>query len=215
MSKITPFQEHVNHWKNCKDCQLCETRKKVVLYGGSIPCDILLVGEAPGVSENRIGTPFVGPAGHLLDDMVRDSVDITGICHCGASCFCTAPDRQWHCQNGHTEAKLHRAIKFGKTNLIGCIPYDENLDKVSDPPVFALDACQMRLDEIVEMAKPTGIVAVGRIPYKRLKDKYGVPMVEVTHPAAILRASYAQKGFAIQRMVARLSNFYTELQYNA
>lgn len=39
------------------------------------PTDILFVGEAPGQSEYAIGTPFVGPAGQELNELVEESLD--------------------------------------------------------------------------------------------------------------------------------------------
>lgn len=42
-----------------------------MLYRGTIPCDLLFVGEAPGPQENLEGKPFVGPAGKLLNRMIE------------------------------------------------------------------------------------------------------------------------------------------------
>jgi uracil-DNA glycosylase len=47
----------------------------VVLCRGRLPCDVLFVGEAPGVSEDVLGRPFVGPAGKLLDTIVERALD--------------------------------------------------------------------------------------------------------------------------------------------
>lgn len=38
---------------------------------GSLRPKIILVGEAPGAMENRKGSPFVGPSGRFLDDLLR------------------------------------------------------------------------------------------------------------------------------------------------
>ena len=71
---MTPYQKHRQRWKDCTRCPLCERRNCVVLARGRIPCQVLLVGEAPGESEDVIGQPFVGPAGHLLDRIVAEAV---------------------------------------------------------------------------------------------------------------------------------------------
>ena len=55
---------------NCHKCGLCETRNQVVFGVGSRNADILFVGEGPGEQEDLKGEPFVGAAGHLLDDML-------------------------------------------------------------------------------------------------------------------------------------------------
>ena len=55
---------------SCRRCPLCETRHKVAFGVGKRDTDILFVGEGPGEQEDLQGEPFVGPAGHLLDDML-------------------------------------------------------------------------------------------------------------------------------------------------
>ena len=68
------WKKHKEKWSNCQDCDLCECRTRTVLGRGKIPCDILMIGEAPGMSEDTLGTPFIGPAGHLLDRIIDKSV---------------------------------------------------------------------------------------------------------------------------------------------
>lgn len=71
--RASPFAAHVAKWSTCELCPLHHTRTKVVIARGSVPCDVLFVGEAPGVSENVLGRPFVGPAGRLLDEMIASA----------------------------------------------------------------------------------------------------------------------------------------------
>jgi DNA polymerase len=55
----------------CQRCPLCQTRTKLVFGVGSERAEVLFVGEGPGEQEDLQGEPFVGPAGKLLDDMLR------------------------------------------------------------------------------------------------------------------------------------------------
>lgn len=55
----------------CTRCGLCETRHNVVFGIGNEQADVMFVGEGPGEQEDLQGIPFVGPAGKLLDDMLR------------------------------------------------------------------------------------------------------------------------------------------------
>ena len=55
----------------CTMCPLCQTRHNVVFDVGPTDAEILFVGEGPGEQEDLTGEPFVGPAGKLLDDMLR------------------------------------------------------------------------------------------------------------------------------------------------
>ena len=53
------------------DCGLKNTAKNLVFYDGNPSAKIMLIGEAPGAEEDKIGKPFVGDAGFLLDNMLK------------------------------------------------------------------------------------------------------------------------------------------------
>lgn len=55
----------------CRQCALCEGRTQTVFGVGRRDASLLVVGEAPGEEEDRQGQPFVGPAGRLLNAMLR------------------------------------------------------------------------------------------------------------------------------------------------
>ena len=54
----------------CTACGLHKGRTQTVFGVGDETADWLLVGEAPGAEEDRLGEPFVGQAGRLLDNML-------------------------------------------------------------------------------------------------------------------------------------------------
>lgn len=54
----------------CTRCTLHTTRTQGVLGVGDRNADWLFIGEAPGADEDRLGEPFVGQAGKLLDAML-------------------------------------------------------------------------------------------------------------------------------------------------
>jgi DNA polymerase len=66
-------------------CALKKTASNLVFADGNPAADIMLIGEAPGRDEDRMGLPFVGAAGQLLDRMLksigmdRQNVYITNI----------------------------------------------------------------------------------------------------------------------------------------
>jgi DNA polymerase len=68
-----------------EDCPLKRTATKTVFIDGNPAAPILFIGEAPGADEDRIGRPFVGRAGQLLDRMLaaigldRGTVQITNV----------------------------------------------------------------------------------------------------------------------------------------
>jgi uracil-DNA glycosylase family 4 len=54
----------------CTKCRLAGGRTQVVWMDGNPSADLLFIGEAPGFHEDRLGRPFVGAAGQLLDSML-------------------------------------------------------------------------------------------------------------------------------------------------
>jgi DNA polymerase len=57
--------------RGCKRCGLHATRTQTVFGVGSRDAKLMIIGEAPGAEEDRQGEPFVGPAGQLLNAMLR------------------------------------------------------------------------------------------------------------------------------------------------
>ncbi|MBW8271504.1 uracil-DNA glycosylase, partial [Caldovatus aquaticus] len=52
------------------DCPLRETATNLVFADGVPESGVMLIGEAPGAEEDRLGKPFVGQSGRLLDRML-------------------------------------------------------------------------------------------------------------------------------------------------
>jgi uracil-DNA glycosylase family 4 len=65
--------------------EACEAATNLVPGEGNPSAQVMIVGEAPGASEDRAGRPFVGNAGRLLDNLlaeaglVREDVFITNV----------------------------------------------------------------------------------------------------------------------------------------
>jgi uracil-DNA glycosylase len=70
---------------NFEGCALKRTATNTVIADGNRAAPIMIIGEAPGADEDRIGRPFVGRAGQLLDrmlaaiDLDRSGVLITNV----------------------------------------------------------------------------------------------------------------------------------------
>lgn len=58
--------------RGCIRCPLAETRTQVVFGSGRSDARLVVVGEAPGQTEDRVGRPFVGPAGQQLRALLAD-----------------------------------------------------------------------------------------------------------------------------------------------
>src|SRR6201989_2378470 len=58
--------------RGCTRCPLHQTRTNVVFGAGNADADLMFIGEAPGANEDRMGLPFVGQAGKLLDKLLGE-----------------------------------------------------------------------------------------------------------------------------------------------
>jgi uracil-DNA glycosylase family 4 len=54
----------------CQKCALARGRSNTVPGEGPEHAEIMLIGEAPGFHENRLGRPFVGAAGKFLEELL-------------------------------------------------------------------------------------------------------------------------------------------------
>lgn len=77
--------------RDCRLCDLCTNRSNVVFGVGNAKSPLMLIGEGPGMNEDATGLPFVGRAGQLLDEclreagMLRKHVYITNVIKCRAA----------------------------------------------------------------------------------------------------------------------------------
>jgi uracil-DNA glycosylase family 4 len=198
MASESPFKMHCQRWKEGCGARECAGARKVFARG-KIPCDVLFIGEAPGESEDVNGVPFIGPAGHLLDAIVKRAVAMTGADHLRV-CF---------------------------TNLVMCIPRDDDGAKSDDLGDDQIESCAPRLVDLVGLARPRMLVAVGRHstdytqPGTTWRIKFHRDYVErdvlhkypgagvrvcIKHPSAILRLNIAQRGLEVQRCIANLAD---------
>jgi uracil-DNA glycosylase len=74
--------------QGCICCQLYKSRNKIVFGRGNPEAKIILVGEAPGLEEDKSGLPFQGKAGKLLSSYLSEiginenDLYISNIVHC-------------------------------------------------------------------------------------------------------------------------------------
>lgn len=74
--------------KQCTACPLHRSRKLSVPGEGPAEVQVMCIGEGPGYHENEQGKPFVGQAGHFLEELLaeagltRDEVFITNVVKC-------------------------------------------------------------------------------------------------------------------------------------
>lgn len=149
----------------CTACKLHTTRTQGVLGVGDHNADWLIVGEAPGADEDRLGEPFVGQAGKLLDAMLA-AIDLKR----GENVYI---------------ANLLKSRPPGNRNpepdeIAACRPYLlEQIELLQPKIILALGrfAAQSLLETDETIGRLRG----------RLHQFCNVPLVVTYHPAYLLR----------------------------
>ncbi len=149
----------------CNKCPLCETRKHVVFGVGNEKSDIVFIGEGPGEQEDIQGIPFVGPAGKLLDDMLR-IIDL---------------DRNQNCYICNiVKCRPPRNRDPLETEQDACIDYLRNQIALIQPKIIVClgrIAAKRIIDPEYRITREHGTWI----------QKNGVWMTAIYHPSALLR----------------------------
>lgn len=156
----------------CAQCaHLVSTRTQVVFGVGTVHAELMLIGEAPGLDEDKEGEPFVGAAGQLLTKIIeatgldRDKVYIANILKC-------RPD---------TPGKVYGNRKPRPEEMETCFPWVKRQIEIIQPKVMvALGGTAV---EGLLGKMPSGIT--------RLRGNWqayrGVPVMPTFHPSYLLR----------------------------
>jgi uracil-DNA glycosylase len=151
--------------RDCRLCGLCETRTQTVFGTGDRGARLMVVGEAPGMEEDRQGEPFVGRAGLLLNAMLRaagfarSEVFIANLLKC----------RPPHNRDPSDEEAAR------------CLPYLRRQIELVAPDAI-LCVGRISAQRLLGTDQP-----IGRLR-GRVHDLDGVPVVATYHPAYLLRA---------------------------
>jgi uracil-DNA glycosylase family 4 len=60
----------------CTRCRLSEARTQAVFSRGDPEAGLVFIGEGPGAEEDRLGLPFVGRSGQLLDRLIIEEIGL-------------------------------------------------------------------------------------------------------------------------------------------
>jgi DNA polymerase len=154
----------------CTACALCESRRNTVFGVGNTRAHWMIVGEAPGEQEDRQGEPFVGPAGQLLDSMLR----ALGLTRDEAP-----PERQVFIVNT-LKCRPPRNRNPDPAEMAKCEPFLQRQIALVQPRVI-LAMGRFAVQALLRTTDPVGRLR-GRV------HRYeGVPLVVTYHPAYLLR----------------------------
>jgi len=157
--------------KDCRRCKLYKERNHIVFGEGNEDARLMLIGEAPGHEEDLQGRPFVGAAGHLLDNMLkainlsRREVYIANIVKC---------------RPPHNRKPERDEIEACKPFLL------KQIDIIKPSIICTLGsiATQTLLETKTPITKLRG----------HIYDFSGIKLIPTFHPAYLLRNPYQKKG---------------------
>jgi uracil-DNA glycosylase len=159
--------------RTCRACPLWARATQTVFGLGQAEAKVMMVGEQPGFEEDRIGTPFIGPAGRLLDK----ALDQAGI--------------------AREEVYVTNVVKHFKWESKG----QQHLHK--KPNASEIAACRPWLEAELQVVKPRVLVCLGataaqallgrdfRVSRQRgawLDSPLAPQVLATVHPSSILRA---------------------------
>lgn len=156
----------------CRKCQIGYERRNSV-YGEGDPCaELMVIGEGPGETEDKLGRPFVGRAGELLEkmlaaiDLAREDVYICNTVKCRPTSL--------------EDGKLRNRAP-NPAEMANCRPYlDEQIDIIAPKVILALGAPAAK-----SFLGPKFSIMKGRGQW--YEGPHGIPMMVTYHPAYVLR----------------------------
>lgn len=168
------YEEVKSIAEKCTKCSLSKSRTKVVFGSGPVPCNLMLIGEAPGADEDLQGLPFVGRAGQLLTKIL-ESVNIK------------RPDDLYITNTVKCRPPNNRAPQTSE--LEACRPYLEAQIKHVRPKIILL-AGSPAVKAVLKSDEPITKI---RGQWKKLPGT-DISVLPIFHPSYLLRNPSKAKG---------------------
>ncbi|GAB3045445.1 UdgX family uracil-DNA binding protein [Parafrigoribacterium mesophilum] len=165
--------------QRCRGCELWRDATQLVFSAGVASAPLMLVGEQPGDREDRVGEPFVGPAGRVLADAL-EAADIAQ-----ADVYLTNAVKHFHfVERG--KRRIHATPEVG--HIAACHPWLEaELAAVAPDVIVCLGATAGRsvLGRPVRIGAERGTV-LHETALNQIAPNIGGVLV-TAHPSAVLR----------------------------
>ena len=157
---------------NCNACGNCARATAPVFGSGPKTARIVFVGEQPGLEEDLSGTPFIGPAGQLLNEVL----EIAGILRSEVYLTNAVKAFKWSEQNG-----MRKHVTPSASDIAACRPWlKSELDLIRPQILVCLgaSAAQSVFGKMMKIGE-----SYGKIFQTSFSDK----TIILNHPSAILR----------------------------
>lgn len=157
---------------DCRGCDLYERATQAVFGEGLRRARLVLVGEQPGDREDRVGRPFVGPAGRLLDECLVAA----GIDRADAYVTNAVKHFRWEARG---KRRMHKKPSAGQ--LRACRPWLEAEIDVVQPVALVLLGASAAQSVLGPQAKVTELRG------QALASRWAPCTVVTVHPSSVLR----------------------------
>lgn len=172
--RINSLEELKTEVEKYEGCALKLTASKTVFGDGNSSAKIMFVGEAPGADEDRLGLPFVGRSGHLLESMLK----AIGVQR--EDCYITNV-LPWRPPGNRTPTDAEKAV---------CLPFlRKQIDLINPDYIFILGGSAA--NALLEIEEPISKLRGRWLEYKNSNGKT-IKVLASFHPAYLLRNT-AQK----------------------
>ena len=176
---------------DCKGCDLYKRATQTVFVEGPKKTTVVLVGEQPGDQEDKIGRPFVGPAGGIL----KKALEEAGIALTTVYVTNAVKHFKWEPQGNRRKHKKPLA-----SEIAACRPWLIAELKVTQPKIvvcLGVTAAHSVLGHPVRLADARG---------KFLMSGLGREVFITIHPSAVLRhPNREQQKLEYARLVSDLA----------
>ena len=162
----------------CRGCSLWRTATQTVFGEGRSAARIMIVGEQPGDVEDRLGRPFVGPAGKLLDHALAE----VGIDRASVYVTNVVKHFKWAASE-RGKRRIHK--KPRQSEIQACYPWLEAELQVVKPTVLV---CMGATAAQAVLGKD---VSVTRLHGQTVESPHAPFAIPTVHPSSILRAADA------------------------
>jgi DNA polymerase len=175
----------------CRACDLYAGATQAVMGEGDRDAEVMLVGEQPGDREDLAGSPFVGPAGRILDQ----GLERAGISPQDAYITNVVKHFRYKARGG--KRRIHQ--KPDRWQVNACLPWLEAELAVVQPSALVC------LGATAAQALLGSSVRIGRDRGRPMESDLAELVTITTHPSAILRSQTdAERRAAMDEFVADL-----------
>lgn len=158
--------DHILNWDTCTRCEIGYHTSPKVHTRGVLPCQVLMIGEAPGKEEVKLGYPFMGMSGDNVNSWIE---------------WCS---RMW------SKETSQPFTTYALVNTCACRPCDKKNGPNRKPTDLEQQNCAPKFRELLTMANPSSIILLGAVardywlsrPYHEVNT---LPYAALAHPSPL------------------------------